>query len=136
MKHLALASLILAAAALTASAQSYGDRDRDRDRYSERNRGGSPVDRVLNDLRRARSGWVDRHEFKHFDHAEHELSRFQQRLSQGRFDGHPLDEGISELNHLANSDRINPRDHEIFARDVYELREFRARGRQTYYGYR
>jgi hypothetical protein len=126
MKHLAMASVLLAAAGLVASAQVY------RDQYRRAN----PVDRAIADLHRARSGWVDHHEFKHFDHAERELYRFRGRLAEGRFDTHPLDEGISELNHLANSGRINPRDHEIFARDLYELREFRARGGRFYSGYR
>jgi hypothetical protein len=89
-----------------------------------------------------RAGSYNRRDWKHFDHAQRELGKFQEKWARGHFDTHPLDEAIDELKHLAYSGRLNPRDSAMLARDIEPLREFRAaRGynggyRGGYNGYR
>jgi hypothetical protein len=82
------------------------------------------------DLSRAAS--YTRRDWKHFDHAQRELGKFQEKWARGHFDTHPLDEAIDELKRLAYSGHLNPRDSAMLAGDIEPLRQFRsARG---YYG--
>jgi hypothetical protein len=103
-------------------------RDYDRDSYG----GGyrfNLVDRVMNDLSRASGyGWMDNHNRKHIDHAQRDLDRFREKWSRGRFDRGRLDSAISNLQHVVNSNRIEPRSRDRLARDLYDLRNFRTRG--------
>lgn len=114
--------------------QPGGYRDnRDYRDYRDRGRADT-VNRVIEDLRRARSyDYVDHHERKHFEHAERELVKFQDRYYSGRFDRHHLDEAINDLHHLVNARQVNPRDRDLLARDLDMLRDFRARGSYGYY---
>ena len=98
---------------------------------------GSLIGRIRSDLNRAASnGRLDGHERKHFDEAARKLQDFEGRWAQGRFDTGKLDGAIENLNHLANADRVNRRDRQMLARDVEELRQFRAgRGRFSNDGY-
>ena len=101
----------------------------ERGRYSGYGYGGGIVPQVLADLNRAASTrYADNHERKHFDQARKDLLRFQENSARGRFDRDRLDGAIDHLSHLANSDRVHPRDRQVLARDMYELREFRSRG--------
>ena len=102
---------------------------------------GSLIGRIMSDLDRAASnGRLDGHERKHFDEAARKLQDFDDRWAQGRFDTGKLDGAIDNLKHLADADRVNRRDRQMLARDVEELRQFRAsRGRfanDGYEGYR
>ncbi len=96
------------------------------------------IDRVLADLDRTRSyGFVDHHERKHFDQARKDLLRFRDHWYDGRFDKDRLDGAIANIDHLAYANQVHPRDRRILARDVEDLREFRAaRGGYGAYGYR
>ncbi|HWQ52766.1 MAG TPA: hypothetical protein VN442_03720 [Bryobacteraceae bacterium] len=100
------------------------------DRGRMARRGWSPVDRAMSDLNRAaRNGrYLDGHEREHFDRAMQELGRFEDRWRDGRFDKGRLDKGIENIQHLVNSDRLHPADRRMLARDLAELRDFRARG--------
>ncbi len=115
------------------------------DRYRDGYRGGpygyggysnapaSPVDRALYDLSRAgRSGYLDHHERKHLEHAQDDLARFQERWSQGRFDTGRLDSAIDNIKHLVNADQMRPPDRNILARDLADLRAFRANRGRSY----
>ena len=85
------------------------------------------VDRTLHDLRRASwNGRLDGHERNHFNSAVKELEKFQDRWRDGRFDTGRLDKAIDSLRHLANADRLHPRDRSILASDLEALRNFRA----------
>ena len=97
-----------------------------------------PVNTTLNDLDRAGArAYVDHHERKHFDQARRDLLRFEDNFRRGKFDRGRLDSAIDNLNHLANSRQIAPRERETFYRDIQMLRDFRASG-SSYggYGYR
>src|SRR5207249_163451 len=100
---------------LISNAQTYGGPYNDRapydngDRYGYGNRSygygnrgsGSPIDRALNDLSRVdRNAYVDHHERQHFQHAQEDLARFQDRWAQGRFDKGRLDRAIENIQHL------------------------------------
>jgi hypothetical protein len=107
------------------------------DRFGYGRNQGSLIGRIMSDLDRAASNSrLDGHERKHFDEAAAKLQDFEGRWSQGRFDTGKLDGAIENLKHLANAVRVNRRDRQILARDVEELRQFRAsRGRFSNDGY-
>jgi len=87
----------------------------------------SLIGRIMSDLNRAASNSrMDGHERKHFDEAARKLQDFEERWAQGRFDTGKLDGAIDNFKHLADADRVNRRDRQMLARDVEELREFRA----------
>jgi len=121
----------------------YGDPRRDDPyyggRYGRYGRGtNSVIDRVRYDLSDAARAnvYLDNHERKHFDTAQRELDKFEQRWTQGRFDTGPLDKAITSMQHLANSDQMSRRDRSMLARDLNALRDFRAnRGSDGYGGY-
>ena len=130
---------------LSAAGQTYGGY-RGQPYYDGRNYdqgyrggyGGDIVGRTMADLSRA--GSYNRRDWKHFDHAQRELGKFQEKWARGHFDSHHLDEAIDELKHLAYSGHLNPRDSSLLARDIEPLREFRAArgyyGGSRYDGYR
>jgi hypothetical protein len=128
-----LKTAVLSGLLVTAAfAQRDWGRDRDDYRRNGNARGGysrSIVDQVMNDLSRARSyGRVDNHERKHFDNAQRDLGRFQQKWSRGDFDRGRLDSAIENISHVAQSNQVSPRDRDILYRDLTALRDFRASG--------
>lgn len=107
----------------------YGNDPRYRGGYSRGERaGGSVLDRARGDLERAASDsyYMNGHERDHFRHAMQELDKFQNRLERGKWDNGAIDRAIENIAHLANADRIRPRDRQILNSDLYALREFRA----------
>lgn len=148
MRLHSIAYAVLGSALLCASLSAQVYRDgygrpvdpyRDRGNYGGYNRPdravGDPVNHTLDDIRRARShGWTSRHDSKEFDKAENELFKFHERLARGRFENHHLDEAISHIQRLVNSARIEPRERDYLARDLYSLRDFRASAAGRYYG--
>jgi hypothetical protein len=112
--------------------------------YSDRGgwRGsGSPVQRVLSDLDRiqARSR-VDNHERNHFNEARKDLYRFEERWRDGRFDSGRLNKAMDNIEHLARSRQIHPRDRSVLGQDLRILGQLRSGrgpyGRNGPYGYR
>ncbi|HEX4592761.1 MAG TPA: hypothetical protein VH157_00730 [Bryobacteraceae bacterium] len=97
--------------------RQYYDRD---DRYRNR---GDLFGRVRSDLERAESnsGWngSDRHRFSK---VREELSEFQRSGNR-----HELNDAISALQHVVDSNRLAYQDREMLAQDLYALRDFRAR---------
>jgi hypothetical protein len=122
----------------------YRDRDQDRyrgygdDRYRDRDYGyenggygrsmrNNVVGRVITDLDRSRSyRRVSDHDRKHYEKAREELQRFQSNWENGKFDTGRLDKAIDNLKDLAQSDRVDPRERQMFARDIEDLRAFRS----------
>jgi hypothetical protein len=131
MKHLAQFALLAAVTgvfASTALAQDYGGY-RYRDSYGNPYRGrGDVIDRVFSDLQDAAStSLYAHHQRGHFDHAMRDLSRFQDKWRNGRFDRRPLDEAIGAMLHLSRAGELNPAVRERMAFDADELRAFRDR---------
>jgi hypothetical protein len=77
---------------------------------------------------------LDGHEAKHFDEAMQRLQEFQSRWARGNFDTGRLDRAIENMQHLADADRVHPRDREILNQDLSALRGFRS-SRGQYGGY-
>ena len=107
------------------------------DRYGYGRNGDPLIGRVLADLNMAASNArVDGHERRHFDEAAQKLHEFEGRWAQGKFDTGKLDKAIQNLEHLADADQLRGRDRDMLARDMEDLRQFRAtRGRYSNYGY-
>lgn len=107
------------------------------DRYGYGRNQDSLIQRVLSDLNiAAANARLDGHERKHFDDAFRQLEQFDDRWARGKFDSGKLHEAIEDLEHLANADRVSGRDRDMLARDLQDLRQFRAtRGQAPNYGY-
>jgi hypothetical protein len=102
------------------------------DGYSRRSYGYSQnqqylIGRVISDLNRAAErARLDHHESRHFDEVARNLEEFEARSARGKFDTGKLDKAIHNLEHLAEADRVRGRDRDMLARDVEDLRAFRA----------
>jgi hypothetical protein len=130
MRHLPILAIasMLAVGAASAQPQYYPTapgRYDDRGPYSGREqRGpGDLFNRVRSDIERAEanSNWNggDR---KRFNKVREELSEFQRSGSR-----HELNDTISALEHVVNSNRLVYRDRDVLAQDLYQLRDFRVR---------
>ena len=85
--------------------------------------------RVISHLDEVRPGsYWDRGEMRHVEKARIDLSRFRDDLARGHYDRGRLDNAIEHIDHLARSNHVPPRERDLFQRDVYDLREYRARG--------
>lgn len=109
----------------------YNDRGRvegDYGRYGgDRYRGGDVFDRLRRDLDRAESHSYGRgSDHRRFNKVRQEMGEFQNKWARGRFDRHELDDVIGALKRVVNDNRIDPRDRDALANDMYQLREFRA----------
>jgi hypothetical protein len=83
--------------------------------------------RVLNDVfRAAERSPLDGHDRNHVNEVTRSLREFDERLARGKFDTGKLDKAISNLDHLAQADRVRGRERDLLMRDVDELRRFRA----------
>src|SRR5262245_18353804 len=107
------------------------------DRYSQQRAYGYGrnrqflIERVMANLNRAAErARLDGHERKHFDEVAGNLQEFEARLAQRQCDTGKIDKAIHNLEHLTDADRVRGRDRDMVARDLKDLREFRAnRGR-------
>jgi hypothetical protein len=116
---LVLAGLLAAGA--QAQYRPFGDRYSGRDAYN-RNR-GDLFGRVRADLERAESNsnW-DGGDRRRFAKVREELGEFQRTGKRGE-----LNDTISALQHVVDSNRLAYRDRDVLAQDLYQLRDFRAR---------
>ena len=104
----------------------------DRDGRGNR-RGGSPVEQALADLNYAESAAYPSHGVrKHFDHARKELWDFQRAWNERRFDRHELDEAISAMQKVVNTDGLRPNDRVTLVEDLHQLREMRLEYSNSY----
>lgn len=106
----------------------YG-RDDNYGAYGRQNRGGNPVRAAMRDLesifRRSR---VDNHEADHFRRALRELAEFDQRAARGRFDRGSLNSALNNMADLAQAHQLHPRDRQVIARRMNDLRYLREGG--------
>lgn len=97
--------------------------------YGRQSGRGNPVTAAMRDLdmvyRRAR---VDGHEADHFRRALRELADFDQNAARGRFDRGSLDSAIDNMAHLAQADRLHPRDRQVIRQRMDDLRYVRNAG--------
>src|ERR1700686_5355458 len=110
--------------AVSASGQGYGQYDRpygDRD-YARQERG--LFDKVRIDLDHASAyPYASRGDRKRFDEARRGLFDFESRFDQGRYDRHELDEAIDRIQHVVNSNSLDPRDRGALADDLRRMRD-------------
>jgi hypothetical protein len=86
-------------------------------------RGGGILDRVRADLDRAEShSYANGGDRKRFNHVREELNEFQRTGNP-----HELNDTISRLQKVVNENRLDPRDRDMLADDLYRMRDFRAR---------
>jgi len=135
----------LLALGLTASAQYRGDygyrgdapyNNNGYERYDYRY-GREPLDRVRADLDRAAAGmgYLSRGELGRFNHARDEIREFQEKWNRGRFDRGELNDVISSLQRVVDSNRLRYEDRDILYNDLARLREIRDRSNGYRNGY-
>lgn len=113
----------------------YGDRD-----YARQDR--SLFDKTRMDLDHASAyPYASRSDRKRFDEARSKLFDFESRFDQGRYEKHELDGAIDKLQHVVDSNSLDPRDRGSLADDLRRMRDYREfrnhHGEQPYgYGYR
>lgn len=113
----------------------YGDRD-----YARQDR--ALFDRARMDLDRASAyPYASRADRKRFDEARRELFDFQSRFDQGRYEKRHLDAAIDHIQHVVESNSLDPRDRGALAEDLRRMRDYREfrnhhEDRDYGYGYR
>lgn len=124
------ASTLLAASAFGQYDRPYGDRD-----YARRDRG--LFDHARMDLDRASAyAYASKADRKRFDEARGRLYEFQIRFDQGNYDKHYLDGAIDRIQHVVESNSLDPRDRGALADDLRRMkdyREFRAHHQREFY---
>jgi hypothetical protein len=125
--------ITLALSAVSAFAQydrPYGDRD-----YARQDRG--VFDKARMDLERASAyAYASRADRKRFDEARSKLFDFESRFDQGRYEKHELDGAIDRLQHVVESNSLDPRDRGSLSDDLRRMRDYREfRNHHGEYGY-
>jgi hypothetical protein len=84
------------------------------------------VDRVQRNLRRAEHFTPPSDKEKErYHNAQHHLSEFDRKLSQGQFDKDKLDEAIDDVKNVVEHNTLSPEDRDMITRHLGELRELR-----------
>ena len=97
----------------------YADRD-----YARQDR--ALFDRARMDLDRASAyPYASRADRKRFDEARRELFDFESRFDQGRYEKHHLDLAIDHIEHVVNSNSLDPRDRGALSEDLRRMRDYR-----------
>jgi hypothetical protein len=124
---------MLAVSAFGQYDRPYGDRD-----YARQDRG--MFDKARMDLEHASAyPYASPADRKRFDEARGKLFDFEIRFDQGRYDKHELDGAIDRIQHVVNSNSLDPRDRGALSDDLRRMRdyrEFRNRRGEYEYGYR
>ena len=130
---LTVASALLAASAFAQYDRPYGDRD-----YARQDR--SLFDKARMDLDRASAyPYASRADRKRFDEARSKLFDFESRFDQGRYEKHELDGAIDRLQHVVESNSLDPKDRGSLSDDLRRMRdyrEFRNHHGEREFGYR
>jgi len=129
---LSIASALLAVSAFGQYDRPYGDRD-----YARQDRG--LFDKARIDLDRASAyPYASRADRKRFDEARSKLFDFESRFDQGRYEKHELDGAIDHIQHVVDSNSLDPRDRGALSDDLRRMRdyrEFRSHHGDREYGY-
>jgi hypothetical protein len=127
---LCVASALLAVSAFAQYDRPYGDRD-----YARQDRG--VFDKARMDLERASAyAYASRADRKRFDEARSKLFDFESRFDQGRYEKHELDGAIDRLQHVVESNSLDPRDRGSLSDDLRRMRDYREfRNHHGEYGY-
>jgi hypothetical protein len=124
---------MLAVSAFGQYDRPYGDRD-----YARQDRG--MFDKARMDLEHASAyPYASPADRKRFDEARGKLFDFEIRFDQGRYDKHELDGAIDRIQHVVNSNSLDPRDRGALSDDLRRMRdyrEFRNHRGEYEYGYR
>lgn len=84
------------------------------------------VDRVQRNLRRAEHFTPPGDKEKErYHNAQHHLSEFDRKLSEGQFDKDKLDEAIDDVKNVVEHNTLSAEDRDKLTRDLGELRELR-----------
>jgi hypothetical protein len=84
------------------------------------------VNHVQENLRRAeRFTPPNDKEKERYHNAQHHLSEFDRKLSEGKFDKDKLDEAIDDVKNVVENNTLSAEDRDKLARDLGELRELR-----------
>jgi type II secretory pathway component HofQ len=84
------------------------------------------VDRVQRNLRRAEHFTPpNEKERERYHNAQHHLSEFDRKLSEGQFDKDRLDVAIDDLKNVVEHNTLSAEDRDHLTRDLGELRELR-----------
>jgi hypothetical protein len=128
-----LASTLLAVSAFAQYDRPCGDRD-----YARQDRG--LFDKARMDLDRASAyPYASRADRRRFDDARTKLFDFESRFDRGRYEKHYLDGAIDHIQHVVNSNSLDPRDRGDLSDDLRRMRdyrEFRNRHGEAALGYR
>ena len=117
---LVLGTLLIAATAMVSAQGRYGT-------------ARGLVDRVQRNLRRAEHFTPpSEKEKERYHNAQHHLSEFDRKLSEGRFDKDKLDEAIDDVKNVVENNTLSPEDRDILSRDVGELRDLRRTRGESY----
>ena len=126
-------SALLAVSAFGQYDRPYGDHD-----YARQDRG--LFDKARMDLDRASAyPYASRADRKRFDEARGRLFDFESRFEQGRYEKHFLDGAIDHLQHVVESNSLDPRDRGALSDDLRRMRdyrEFRNHHGEREFGYR
>jgi len=84
------------------------------------------VDRVQKNLRHAEHFTSPNDKEKErYHNAQHHLSEFDRKLSEGKFDKDKLDEAIDDVKNVVENNSLSPESRDALTRDLGELRELR-----------
>jgi len=123
-KTISAGLLVLACCALTATAQDwYRDRE---ERFRGEQWRGHIFEHVRSDLDHVGSAiWASGKERRRLDRTKQELTELHNKLVQGRYDEHELDDVIDSIVKSANDERLAPRDRDVLHDDLNRLRDYR-----------
>jgi ATP-dependent protease HslVU (ClpYQ) ATPase subunit len=86
----------------------------------------SLVDRVQKNLRHSEDFTPpNEKERERYHNAQHHLSEFDQKLSEGKFDKDKLDVAIDDVKNVVEHNTLSAEDRDKLTRDLGELRELR-----------
>ena len=130
---ISIASTLLAVSAFGQYDRPHGDRD-----YARQDRG--LFDKARMDLDHAGAyPYASRADRKRFDEARSKLFDFESRFDQGRYEKHFLDGAIDHIQHVVESNSLDPRDRGALSDDlrrIRDYREFRNHHGEREFGYR
>jgi hypothetical protein len=95
------------------------------------------MDRIHEDLNRGYSAWhLTSNDIRRLTHAERQLLDFAKHWRDGKFDKDDLDDAISAVQHVADSNHLQGTERDALFNDVAQLRQMREAYNRHEIGYR